>query len=194
MRLGFYQEKVLWVIVCAALFSLAHLANAWLFQFLSVSPYISWIYLPAFLRVIYVLVLGPWLGSITIFLGSLPLIGILEGSLSQALLNALCSALSPVLALGLFKLLKQRDLLLNRLRDLIELCLLYALLNAVVHHLSWALQQPDQLLNVAQLPIMVVGDLLGAVAGAYLFSQLIRRLGLYKKLERLSQTKPTEPS
>jgi hypothetical protein len=194
VRLGFYQEKVLWVIVCAALFSLAHLANAWLFQFLSVSPYISWIYLPAFLRVIYVLVLGPWLGSITIFLGSLPLIGILEGSLSQALLNALCSALSPVLALGLFKLLKQRDLLLNRLRDLIELCLLYALLNAVVHHLSWALQQPDQLLNVAQLPIMVVGDLLGAVAGAYLFSQLIRRLGLYKKLERLSQTKPTEPS
>ncbi len=194
MRLGFYQEKVLWVIVCAALFSLAHLANAWLFQFLSVSPYISWIYLPAFLRVIYVLVLGPWLGSITIFLGSLPLIGILEGSLSQALLNALCSALSPVLALGLFKLLKQRDLLLNRLRDLIELCLLYALLNAVVHHLSWALQQPDQLLNVAQLPIMVVGDLLGAVAGAYLFSQLIRRLGLYKKLERLSQTKPSDPS
>jgi hypothetical protein len=194
VRLGFYQEKVLWVIVCAALFSLAHLANAWLFQFLSVSPYISWIYLPAFLRVIYVLVLGPWLGSITIFLGSLPLIGILEGSLSQALLNALCSALSPVLALGLFKLLKQRDLLLNRLRDLIELCLLYALLNAVVHHLSWALQQPDQLLNVAQLPIMVVGDLLGAVAGAYLFSQLIRRLGLYKKLERLSQTKPSDPS
>ena len=194
MRLGFYQEKVLWVIVCAALFSLAHLANAWLFQFLSVSPYISWIYLPAFLRVIYVLVLGPWLGSITIFLGSLPLIGILEGSLSQALLNALCSALSPVLALGLFKLLKQRDLLLNRLRDLIELCLLYALLNAVVNHLSWALQQPDQLLNVAQLPIMVVGDLLGAVAGAYLFSQLIRRLGLYKKLERLSQTKPSDPS
>ena len=194
MRLGFYQEKVLWVIVCAALFSLAHLANAWLFQFLSVSPYISWIYLPAFLRVIYVLVLGLWLGSITIFLGSLPLIGILEGSLSQALLNALCSALSPVLALGLFKLLKQRDLLLNRLRDLIELCLLYALLNAVVHHLSWALQQPDQLLNVAQLPIMVVGDLLGAVAGAYLFSQLIRRLGLYKKLERLSQTKPSDPS
>ena len=194
MRLGFYQEKVLWVIVCAALFSLAHLANALLFQFLSVSPYISWIYLPAFLRVIYVLVLGPWLGSITIFLGSLPLIGSLEGSLSQALLNALCSALSPVLALGLFKLLKQRDLLLNRLRDLIELCLLYALLNAVVHHLSWALQQPDQLLNVAQLPIMVVGDLLGAVAGAYLFSQLIRRLGLYKKLERLSQTKPSDPS
>lgn len=194
MRLGFYQEKVLWVIVCAALFSLTHLANAWLFQFLSVSPNISWIYLPAFLRVIYVLVLGPWWGFATIFLGSLPLLGTLGGSLSQALLNALCSALSPVLALGLFKLLKERDLMLSRLRDLIELCLLYALLNAVIHHFSWALQQPDQLLNVAQLPIMVVGDMLGAVVGAYLFSLLIRRLGLYKKLERLSQTKPTDPT
>jgi hypothetical protein len=194
VRLGFYQEKVLWVIVCAALFSLTHLANAWLFQFLSVSPNISWIYLPAFLRVIYVLVLGPWWGFATIFLGSLPLLGTLEGSLIQALLNALCSALSPVLALGLFKLLKERDLMLSRLRDLIELCLLYALLNAVIHHFSWALQQPDQLLNVAQLPIMVVGDMLGAVVGAYLFSLLIRRLGLYKKLERLSQTKPTDPT
>jgi hypothetical protein len=194
VRLGFYQEKVLWVIVCAALFSLTHLANAWLFQFFSVSPNISWIYLPAFLRLIYVLVLGPWWGFITIFLGGLPLMGMLEGSLSQVLLNVVCSALSPVLALGLFKLLKQRDLVLNRLRDLIELCLLYALLNAVLHHFSWALQQPDQLLTVTQLPIMVVGDLLGAVVGAYLFSRLIRRLGLYKKLERLSQTKPTDPS
>jgi hypothetical protein len=98
------------------------------------------------------------------------------------------------LALGLFKLLKERDLLLNRLSDLIELCLLYALLNAVIHHFIWALQQPDRLLTVTQLPIMVVGDLLGAVVGAYLFSLLIRRLGLYKKLERLSQTKPTDPS
>ena len=194
MRLGFYQEKVLWVIVCAALFSLTHLANAWLFQYLSISQNISWIYLPAFLRVIYVLVLGPWWGFTTIFLGGLPLIGTLEGSLIQALLNGTCSALSPVLALGLFKLLKERDLLLNRLSDLIELCLLYALLNAVIHHFSWALQQPDQLLTVAQLPIMVVGDLLGAVVGAYFFSLLIRRLGLYDKLKRLSQTKPVEPS
>ena len=190
MRLGFYQERIVLVIVCAALFSATHLGNAWLFQYLSLSEHISWIYLPAFLRVMYVLVLGPWWGFAAIFVGSMVLAISLSEHLNQALLNAACSALSPVLAVWLFRILKERSLVLSRLTDLIELSLLYALLNAVIHHLNWALQQPDQLLSAMQLPIMVAGDLMGAVLGAFLFTQIIRYFKIYGVLERLSKTKP----
>jgi predicted membrane protein len=190
MRLVFYQEKIVLVIVCAALFSATHLGNAWLFQYLSLSDHISWIYLPAFLRVMYVLVLGPWWGFAAIFVGSMVLAISLSEHLNQALLNAACSALSPVLAVWLFRILKERSLVLSRLTDLIELSLLYALLNAVIHHLNWALQQPDQLLSAMQLPIMVAGDLMGTVLGAFLFTQIIRYFKIYGVLERLSKTKP----
>jgi predicted membrane protein len=190
MRLGFYQERIVLVIVCAALFSATHLGNAWLFQYLSLSEHISWIYLPAFLRVMYVLVLGPWWGFAAIFVGSMVLAISLSEHLNQALLNAACSALSPVLAVWLFRILKERSLVLSRLTDLIELSLLYALLNAVIHHLNWALQQPDQLLSAMQFPIMVAGDLMGEVLGAFLFTQIIRYFKIYGVLERLSKTKP----
>jgi len=194
MRLGFYQERILLVIVCAALFGATHLGNAWLFQYFSFSNHISWIYLPAFLRVMYVLVLGPGWGFVAIFLGGLSLVGNLDEHLIQGLLNAACSALSPVLAVGLFRLLKERSLVLSRLRDLIELSFLYALLNAVIHHLNWAVQQPDQLLSAMQLPIMVAGDLIGAVLGAFLFTQIVSFFGMYGLLERLAQAKPEVPS
>jgi hypothetical protein len=189
VRLGFYQERIVLVIVCAVLFSATHLGNAWLFQYLSVSEHISWIYLPAFLRLMYVLVLGSGWGFASIFLGSLALAGNLSDQWSQALVNAACSALSPVLAVWLFRILKERGLILSRLRDLIELSLLYALLNALLHHINWALQQPDQFLSAFQLLIMVAGDLLGAALGAVLFTLIFRRFGFYSLLERLSKAK-----
>jgi len=67
------------------------------------------------------------------------------------------------------------------------------LLNAVVHHFIWAYQQPEQLLSVSQLPIMIVGDLAGALLGAFLFTLLMRRSGLYPLIERLSKDKPASP-
>lgn len=193
MRLGLYQEKIIWLALCAPLFALPHLANAWLFDHISLSNHINWIYLPAFLRVAYVLILGPVWGFSAIFFGSIILGVSFEENLLQALLNAGASAVSPVLALVLFKLLKERTLRIAQPSDLIQMCLLYALLNAVVHHFIWAYQQPEQLLSVSQLPIMIVGDLAGALLGAFLFTLLMRRSGLYPLIERLSKDKPSSP-
>ena len=39
---------------------------------------------------------------------------------------------------------------------------------------------------------MVIGDLLGALLGACVFTLFMRRSGLYHVVERLSQNKPTE--
>jgi hypothetical protein len=193
MRLGLYQEKIIWLALCAPLFALTHLANSWLFDHISVSNHINWIYLPAFLRVAYVLILGPFWGFTAIFVGSGLLGANFEENLLQASLNAGASAVSPVFALGLFKLLKERQLRIAQPSDLVQMCLLYALLNAVVHHFIWAYQQPEQLLSVSQLPIMIVGDLVGALLGAFLFTLLMRRSGLYPLIERLSKDKPASP-
>ena len=193
MRLGLYQEKIIWLALCAPLFALTHLANAWLFDHISLSNHINWVYLPAFLRVAYVLILGPVWGFSAIFFGSIMLGGSFEKNLLQAVLNSGASAISPVLALGLFMLLKERSLRLAQPRDLVQMCLLYSLLNAVVHHFIWAYQQPEQLLSVSQLPIMIVGDLAGALLGAFLFTLLMRRSGLYPLIERLSKDKPASP-
>ena len=193
MRLGLYQEKIIWLALCAPLFALTHLANAWLFDYISLSSHINWIYLPAFLRIAYVLILGPVWGFSAIFVGSIMLGGGFEENLLQALLNSASSAISPVLALGLFMLLKERSLRLAQPNDLVQLCLLYALLNAVVHHFIWAYQQPEQLMSVSQLPIMIVGDLAGALLGAFLFTLIMRRSGLYPLIERLSKDKPSSP-
>ncbi len=194
MRLGIHQEKIIGVALCAPLFAATHLANAWLFEHLSLSNHISWVYLPAFLRVVYVLILGSWWGFMAIFMGSLALGGGLDENLFQALMNAGASGLGPVVALGLFKLLKERKLQLSRPSDLIQMCLLYALVNAVIHHFNWAYQQPDQLMSVSQLPIMIVGDLVGALLGALLFTLLMRRLGLFQVLERLAKDQPKQVS
>ena len=148
--------------LCAPLFSAAHLFNGWVFQHWALSSHISWIYLPAFLRVAYVLVLGPAWGFAAVFLGSILLGGNLNEDLLQTITNAFASAMGPVLALWLFKVLKERPLQISRLSDLIQMCILYALLNALVHHAAWSYNQPDQLMSVHQMPIMVIGDLVGA--------------------------------
>jgi hypothetical protein len=189
MRLGVHQEKLFGLALCAPLFALTHLANAWLFDQLALSSHISWIYLPAFLRLAYVLVLGSAWGFSAIFIGSLLLGGNFNENLIQILLNAGASAVSPILALSMFNLLKERRLQIHMLKDLFQLCLLYALLNAVVHHFGWAYLQPDQLMSASQLPIMVIGDMLGAMLGAYLFTLAMRHSGLYQVIERLSRNK-----
>ena len=187
MRIGLYQEKIIWLALCAPLFALTHLANAWLFDHIALSNHINWVYFA------YVLILGPVWGFTAIFLGSSILGFNFNENLLQALLNAGASAFSPVLALVLFTLLKERALRIAQPNDLIQMCLLYALLNAVVHHFLWAYQQPEQLMSVSQLPIMIVGDLAGALLGAFLFTLIMRRSGLYPLIERLSKDKPSPP-
>lgn len=189
VRLSSLQEKSVLLMLCAPLFAGAHIFNGWVFDHLELSNHISWVYLPAFLRMAYVLVLGPAWGFGAIFGGSLLLVSIQNENLMQTLSNATASAFGPVLALWLFKLLKERNLQISQLGDLVQMCILYALLNALVHHAAWSFNQPDQLMSVHQMPVMVIGDLTGAVLGSLLFTGVVRQLGLYSVMNRLSQNR-----
>ena len=161
-------------------YPLLHVANAAVFQFAEVSPHIGLIYLPAFLRLFNVLVLGPRDGTLATLLGGALLMRHFNDSTLVGLLNILCSAGGPLIALALFKLYFKRAHELSSLRDLTVLTLIYAPANALLHHLMWSLLAPEQLASPSQVLWMVVGDLMGALLGAYAMRYAIRRYRIYR--------------
>lgn len=159
----------------AAAFPLLHIANGHLFHFAEISPHIGLVYLPAFLRLFNMLVLGPRDGTLATVLGGLLLMQHFDESPTVGLINVLCSASGPLVALGLFRLHFQRACELTSLKDLSILTLLYALANAVLHHTAWSLWEPQRLQSPTQMLWMTVGDVTGTLIGAYLMRFAIQR-------------------
>ena len=186
-NLSYLVEHLVLMFLGAAAFALMHLFNAWLSRHISVSDHISWIYLPAFLRLMNVLVLGGFWGTLSTALGGV-FLGVYYESLA---LNEGCniavSALSPLLAVWMLRYVKERPLRLTRMADLMQLNGIYALFNALFHHSLWALTDPAQLMSVQQFPVMVLGDFVGAAMGALLFARLARYAGLPQLLSRRAQ-------
>jgi hypothetical protein len=137
------------IILFAIIFPVVHIVNGWVFKFAEVSPHIGLIYLPAFMRLANVLIT------------------------SVALLNSLCSAGGPLLALSLFRLHAKRDVELTSLKDLTFLTLIYAIANAVLHHAMWSVLDPSKLVAPVQVLWMILGDILGALLGAYIMKWVI---------------------
>jgi hypothetical protein len=167
----------------AVLFPLVHLFNDWAFDFVEFSNHISLIYLPAFLRLANVLVLGRALGTLTTAMG-----GVLLAAWSNNMtwvegMNVLASSTSGLLSVWLFQIIKERPVRLLDMKDLLQLVMLYALMNALLNHVAWTLVEQDALITVHQLPMMVIGDFLGAMLGALLFSWGAKKL----KLDQLAR-------
>lgn len=165
------------IIALGILFPLLHKANAWLFAFAEISPNISLIYLPAFLRLLNVLVLGKFKGTVAGLLGGLILLALnAQDPLLLGVVNMLCSSAGPVLAVLVFEHWHKKPVKLVSLKDLGQVTLLYCLANALVHHFAWALIAPDQLRSTEQVLWMVIGDLTGTLIGAYLLKWGAERL------------------
>lgn len=156
------------VIVFAVIFPLAHILNGWVFGWISISSHIGLIYLPAFLRLANVLILGRLNGTLATLLGGMLLMGYTHESPAVAFLNSLCSAGGPLLALVFFKWHTGRNVELTSLKDLTLLTLVYAVSNALLHHAMWSVLDRSMLDEPVQVLWMIVGDILGALLGAYL--------------------------
>ena len=87
------------------------------------------------------------------------------------------------------QVLLQRRLSLRKLSDLIQLAFLYALLNALSHHLMWSVLDPMQLIEWPQLIYMVIGDLNGALLGALALRWLARHTNMVERMRNLSATR-----
>jgi integral membrane sensor domain MASE1 len=166
-------------VLAGALYCAVHLLNGLFMKSLEISDHINFLYLPSFLRLINVLVLGLVWGTLgTAFGGILLMYFWVNDSFIMALCNTVVSASGAALAVLAMRILQQRHLSLTKLSDLLQLALLYALLNALLHHLLWTTFDPAQIVSPNQVAYMVIGDLNGAILGALALRWLATRTRL----------------
>lgn len=134
---------------------------------------VSLIFLPAFVRVVAVLVAG-FAGALGIFCGAL-FLGIGNGdSLWVATSHAAISALSPVLAVFLLQFAIRKTAGLFDLWILVAVAGFTSLFSALLHGAFWAEFEPTALsVGTHTVSLMMLGDLLGI-----LFGFLLLRLGV----------------
>ena len=164
--------------VFGSVFMLVHLANSWMFQALEISPHVSLIYLPAFLRLFNVLVLGPVKGSLATLLGGVLLNLDFNQELVLSLLNSVCSVSGSLIALWLFRLHFQRPVNVSSLRELLVLAVASCSINPLLHHALWSVFDPPNAGSPTQLFQMVVGDFAGCLIGAFVMKWAVVRLKL----------------
>jgi hypothetical protein len=153
--------------------------NEWLFERVVVSQYIAWVFLPAALRMLAVLLTG-WVGVLGLFIGSFitGLHGLGQGALGQVIGLAGVSALAPMLAL----LMVSRGFRLAptlqgfSASQLLILSLLCAGLTAGIHSIHFVLSGVVPTFLEAFVP-MFVGDLIGTLLMLYLAKLLVHLLG-----------------
>lgn len=166
--------------VLAAFYPLLHIFNAFAFQFVEITPHIALVYLPAFLRLFNVLVLGPRDGTLATVLGGVFLMNHFNDNTVVGLLNVACSAGGPLVAISFFQLYLKRSHNLASLKDLSVLTLIYAPTNAVLHHLMWSQLAPEQVAAPTQMLWMTLGDVLGVLIGAYALRFGIRAYKMHR--------------
>lgn len=178
------------VAVAAGLYCLTHLANSWLFSWFEVSEHINFVYLPSFLRLANVLVLGMLWGTCATAFGGMLLFIWSSDNLALSVCNMLVSASSAALAVVLMQFMQKRTLAMTLVSDLLKLALLYSVLNALAHHALWSVLDTSQLIESNQLMYMVIGDINGAILGAL----ALRWLASHSQLIAFARHKATEAS
>lgn len=159
--------EIFLTLLSAFVYPFLHIANGWIFASLEITPHIGLVYLPAFIRMLNVLVLGKVWGTLATALGGIFLLQMMGDQSLIGFLNVLCSASGPLLAILIFRFYTGREVSLQSLKDLGIVTLGYCLANAIVHHLVWTLFDPEQLVAPQQLLWMMLGDFNGALIGAY---------------------------
>lgn len=166
------------VLAAGALFCVVHVLNGWLLASFELTEHISFLYLPSFLRIMNVLVLGMLWGTVGTAVGGALLFFWMQDSLLLSVLNTAISASSAALSVWCMQMLHQRTLLLIRLSDLFQLALLNALLNPLLHHVMWLQLDHSQLITPNQLIYMMIGDINGAIVGALILRWLAANTGV----------------
>jgi hypothetical protein len=170
-----FLTKLLLAGVVALLWVLLFSLNQWAFSVTEVSSYISWIFLPAALRMLAVMVCD-WVGAVGLFVGAMLTNQTdLTGGLGDGLMLAFLSAIGPMLAFWFCtKLLSlSKDLSGLTATQLFVFASTGALFNAVPHniyfYLSGRMSSP-----IEGLVPMLVGDLVGTLIMLYVVSVALR--------------------
>ncbi|NBT68915.1 MAG: hypothetical protein EBT78_14280 [Betaproteobacteria bacterium] len=120
------------------------------------------------------------LGTTTTACGRIILFIPTYGFSPSELIHVAASCSGALFALLMFQFIKERPVHITQIYDLATLAGIYALFNALFHDMAWANTDPNQLIAVSQLPIMVVGDFVGTIFGIFLFVRIANLTGLTK--------------
>lgn len=164
-----------WAAAFAVAFVVAYEVTSWLDPWVSVvDSRVSLVFLPAFFRVVAVLVAG-FAGALGLFLGAF-FIGLAHGdSLAVVLPQATLSALAPCLAVYLLRIALRRAILSCDLLTLLLLGALTSIFSALLHGVFWSAFQSDILVWGADtITLMMIGDLFGVLLGFVLLSLVAR--------------------
>ena len=148
--------------------------NMWLFKGLEVNPFVSWVFLPAFIRVLSILVFG-WTGVFGLIVGALITSQPAIIGESAAIILALISGLAPMIAVSLCVYLLKLPPTLSGIRPshLFIFAIVGSLVDVCFHALCFIMHEmPSNL--VAHLMPMLVGDTIGTIAMLYLASMIIK--------------------
>jgi hypothetical protein len=178
-------QKLPLVLLGSLIYMALHLVNIWVFGVWEVTQNISWIYLPSFIRLANLLILGPLWGTVATGLGGAELILLSDQTLNGlAWLNDLASCSSAVAAYGLFVWVFRRPVELTQLKDLLLLSIIYTLINPSLHFVLWQFLYVGSPKPLHDFVAMAVGDLLGVIVGALLFVWAVRSTGLAQWVAR----------
>lgn len=164
-----------WAAAFALAFVLAYEVTSWLDPWVSVvDARVSLIFLPAFFRVVAVLVAG-LAGALGLFWGAV-FVGLTHGDSPAVVFpHATLSALAPCLAVYLLRMALRRAMLSIDLVTLLLLGALTSLFSALLHGVYWSTFQSDTLVWGADtISLMMLGDLLGVLLGFFLLSLVVR--------------------
>lgn len=178
MKLREAIEAAILIAITAILYWLGFELQGLLFQFTEHIPGVNWFYLPAGLRVLFVLVAGIY-GAVGIFAATVVINLMHMKDLSGVLLlvSAVASGFGAWVALWV---LRWRGLIAPGLQGLtatglLQFACVYAAFNALFHQVTWlAFNREGSLLTVDIWP-MFVGDLLGALTFLYLWKFALGR-------------------
>ena len=170
--------KIILIGSFSVLYLAVHLLNSWVFQSIEITSHVSMVYLPAFLRLFNVLVLGAVKGSVATLLGGVLVMKYLNEPTVIGLLNTVCSMCGPLLALLLFRVRFQRPVDLSSLRHMVLLAIACSVINPLLHHATWSVFDPAHPVSTAQIFQMVVGDFMGCLIGVGLVKFSVDRLNL----------------
>lgn len=167
--------SLLAIFIVALAWILLYKLNNIVFASIGISQYISWIFLPAAIRMLSVLVFE-WVGAIGLFFGALitsdPFV---DSNLSTALVLSTLSALGPVIAIMVCTkwLMLPRSLQGLRPRQICLFSLVGAIFNVIPHNLylfgAGLVSSPLE----GVVP-MFVGDITGTAIVIYLTSLILK--------------------
>jgi len=173
-------EQITEVATVTILWVFLYKLNSWFFSAAQVSDFASWIFLPAALRVLAVLILG-WKGALGLYIGAMCTYpGLLLTNLPEALLLSSISAVGPWLMVGLtMQLLKVPSELTGlTFKQLVLISVASSVFCAGANSAYHLCKLPQSSLYdwFVNAIAMITGDIVGALVVLYLVAAVLRRV------------------